>query len=141
MYSLVPVPEQLDGLTFCGLLLRCGENVADIGVGAVVGIEAVAAFDETVEFCLEQGEVPDACTHVGELAVDQYRHMRAGDVAVVAEIDDGAYLGEREACCLGGLNEAQPGEGGLVVGSVAVGTSFGCGQQAPAFVEPDGLAR
>ena len=95
MYSLVPVPEQLDGLTFCGLLLRCGENVADIGVGAVVGIEAVAAFDETVEFCLEQGEVPDACTHVGELAVDQYRHMRAGDVAVVAEIDDGELPSDR----------------------------------------------
>ncbi len=40
-------------LAVCGLLLRCGEDVADVGVDAVVGIEAVAAFDEDVEFCLE----------------------------------------------------------------------------------------
>ena len=47
------------------LLLRGGDDVTDIGVGAVVGIEVLAAVDEGVEFCLEQGEVPDACTHGG----------------------------------------------------------------------------
>ncbi len=55
----------------------------------------VAAFDENVEFGFEGGEVPDACTHVGELAADQGRHMSTGDVADVAEVDDAADLGER----------------------------------------------
>lgn len=123
-----------------GQLLGCGDDVADIGVGAVVGIQVVAALDEHVEFCLEQGEVPDARAHIFKLAADQGCHVSAGDVAVVAEIDDGADLGERESCCLGGLDEAQPGERGFVVDPVAVGTAFGCGEQALAFVEPDGLA-
>ncbi len=43
-------------------------------------------------FCLQDGEIADSCTYVGELAVGQARHMRAWDVAVVAEIDDAADL-------------------------------------------------
>jgi len=79
--------------------------VADIGVGAVGGIKTVAAFDEVFELDLQDGEIADACTYVGELAVDQARHMRAWDVAVVAEIDDAADLGQGEACCLCGSNK------------------------------------
>ena len=83
--------------------------MTDIGVGAVGGIKAMAALDENVEFCFERGEVPDAPTHVVEFVVDQGRDMSTGDVAVVAETDSAADLGEREACCLCGLNEVQPG--------------------------------
>ncbi|GAB3668702.1 hypothetical protein GCM10027596_39910 [Nocardioides korecus] len=72
------------------------EDVADVGVGAVGGIKAAAACDETFEFCFERGEVPDACTHVRELGVDEGRDMCAGDVAVVAEVDDAADLGKGE---------------------------------------------
>ncbi len=114
-------------MTLGGLLLRCRENVADIGVGAVGGIKPLAACDEYVEFCLQRGEVPDACLHIGELALDQRRHMSTRDVAVVAEPDDAADLGEREACCLCGLYEVQPGECGFVVVAVAVGATFGFG--------------
>jgi len=46
----------------------------------------VAAFDEEVEFCFRGGEVPDACTHVGELAADQGRHISTGDVAMTLPI-------------------------------------------------------
>ncbi len=101
--------------------------MADVGVGAVGGIEVVAAFDENVEFCFERGEVPDACANVGELAADQGHHMSTGDVADVAEVDDAADLGEGEACRLCGLNEVQPGDWGFVVGAVAVGAAFGFG--------------
>ena len=68
--------------TLGGLLLRCGKDVADIGVGAVCGIKAMAACDENVEFCFERGQVLDACAHVDELVVDQCRDMSTGDVAV-----------------------------------------------------------
>ena len=114
--------------------------MADVDVGAVGGIEAVAAIDENVEFCFERDEVRDACAHVVEFVVDQGRDVSTGDVAVVAETDDAGNLGQGEACCLAGLNIGQPGECGCVVGAVAVGTAFGCGQEAFALVEPDGLA-
>ena len=45
-----------------------------------------------------------------------------------------------QACCLCGSNKVQPEERGFVVDAVAVRAAHGFGQEAPALVEPDGLA-
>src|SRR5665811_316061 len=54
-----------DELNRSGRLLRCGEYVADVGVGAVRGIQQVAAFEERFELCLQGGEVSDQFPDVG----------------------------------------------------------------------------
>jgi hypothetical protein len=41
--------------------------VADVGVGAVRGIQQVASFDERFELCLQRSEVPDPFPDIGKL--------------------------------------------------------------------------
>jgi len=73
------------------------EDVADVRITAVGWIQPLAAVEELLEFCLQDGEFTHAPTYVGELGVDQLRYMRARDVAVVAEIDDAADFDEGTA--------------------------------------------
>jgi hypothetical protein len=114
--------------------------VADVVVCAVGGIEQVAAFEECFELGLQCGKVPDPCPDVSELGVDERDHVRAWNGPIVAKLDDAVDLGECEPGDLCHVDEAQPGERGFVVYAVAVGAPFGVGQEAPALIEPDGLA-
>lgn len=65
--------------------------------------------------------------------------MGAWGLTGIAKAEDAGDLCQSEAGRLGGPDELQSADCGVVVASVAVGFTVGRGQQTLAFVEPDGL--
>ena len=65
--------------------------------------------------------------------------MRAWGLTGITKPEDAPDLGQSEAGGLGGSNELQSTDDGVIVASVSVGLTTRRGQQALAFVEPDGL--
>lgn len=102
-------------------LTVAGEDVADVRVGAVGRVEVVAACHEVFQLLFEGGELGLAGADGVELGVQDGRHVGAGSVAVVSEVDDAAYLDQGQACRLGVADELDAGDGRIVVGTVAVG--------------------
>ena len=102
----------------------------------------VAARSRQGAECLAGGsEFGHAPIDVVQVLVDEAGDVGAGGVAVVAQGEDRADLGEGEAGALSVADERESGGG--VAGVVAVPTRSArrCGQQAAVLVEADGLGR
>jgi hypothetical protein len=102
-------------------------DVADIGVGAVGGsrrgprsMRPLSSASRMVRSLMR------ARTSASFVSIRLATCLQ-WDVAVVAEIDDAADLGQGEACCLCGSNKVQPGERGFAVDAVAVRAAHGLG--------------
>lgn len=68
-------------------------------------------------------------------------HVRAGDGAVAAQVEDPGDLDQGEPGRLAAADEREPRQHRGVVLPVAIAFSLGPGEQASAFVEADRLCR
>lgn len=117
-----------------------GQDVADVGVLAVGGLEQAATGDEPLEIGLELGEFDLSRTDIGKLVGEQIGHVRTRRMSAIPHVDDVADFCEGEPRRLRIANEECARDARLVVGAVAVGGPPRCGQEPLAFVKPDRLA-
>ncbi len=118
-----------------------GEDAAHTGVGAVGRVQGVAADDEVFQLRFESSKFGLARADSGKLAAKQGDHVVTRHIAAVSHFDHAADLGEGETCGLRAPDEQRAGHARIVVVAVAVRGPLRLGQQAFAFVEPDGLTR
>ena len=109
-------------------------------VGSAVGwVEGGAAFDELGEFMLEGSQLLLSFANFGEFVGEECFDVAAWGGAVVAEFDHASDLGQGEAGGLGGPDEEELVECGVVVGAVAVDRTWWCCEQSTFFVVADGV--
>ncbi len=116
-----------------------GDDVADVGLGAVRRVKIVAGLDQLPQLGGQGGELTLAGPDVGELLLKQERDVGAWRLTSIPKSEDLRYLGQRETGGLGCADKLQPADDGVVVGPVPVGRPGWSRQQALAFVETDGL--
>lgn len=121
--------------------MKCGsgEDVADLIRGAGERVEVVAAREELFEFGLEGGELVALGLDVRDLVLEESFDVAAGGLSLGADGHDAVDLVECQVGGLRGPDEAEPGQDGLVVRAVPVGTALGRGEEAATLVEADSL--
>ena len=115
--------------------------MADVVVSAVRRVEGVGALAQSADFVAHGGEFPDAFLEVVQVPVEERGHVAARRSVVFPDRDDVSDLSEGEAGGLGGADEVQPAERGLVVVAVPGGAAAGLGEHTGLFVEAQGLGR
>lgn len=120
-----------------GVSVVRSDDVADMLVGAVRGVEFVAAPEEL----LELGQLSLSLLDVMQFRGQQLLHVGTRDGALTAQVEDAGDLDQGESGRLAAADEREPGQDRVVVLAVAVGASLWLGKQTPALVEADGLRR
>lgn len=82
---------------------------------------------ETRDVCAQQRELGDAPVQVGGAGVEQAGDVLAWRAVVVVDGDDLPDLCQGEPGGLRGLDEAEPGQGAVVVVALARRQPHGCG--------------
>ena len=115
--------------------------MADALGWALLWIEGGGLPGEPVELAAELLELGDARVNLGGAALEQGGHVLTWRLAAVPEGDDLADLTEGEADGLGGADEREPPEGGVVVVAVARAGPGRGRQDADLLVVADRLGR
>lgn len=113
--------------------------MADVRIGAVRWVKAVAGFDELLKFGSQGREFALTFPDLGELAVKKEGNMRAWGLAGIPKAKDIRGFGQCETGSLGCTDKPQPPDDRVVIASIPVGFTAGRRKQSLPLVEPDGL--
>ena len=102
------------------------------------GLPGLGGGDQDGEGVAELVELGEPLFDFGQSAFHQGEKLGAGCLASVPEGDDLGELDEGQPDGLAGADEAQLLDGTIGVVTVAAGGAVRRGQQAAAFIEPDG---
>lgn len=87
-----------------------GDDVADLGVGAVRRVEVGTATDEAFELCFQPDELALSRPNGVQLGNQQGANMGARGGAVAAQVEDAGDFDKGQPSCLCAANEPELGK-------------------------------